>query len=64
MDMKQHIKEKQEMNTYDLLRYELMEKEKEYLKAQILMELFLTRNYKKKELSVDKIYEDRYEKNK
>ena len=52
MDMKQHIKEKQEMNTYDLLRYELMEKEKEYLKAQILMELFLTRNYKKRELSL------------
>ena len=60
--MKQQEKEKREMNTYDLLRYDLMEKEKEYLKAQIQMELFLTRTYKSKD--VEKIYKDRYEKDK
>ena len=60
--MKRHEKEKHEMNTYDLLRYDLMEKEKEYLKAQIQMELFLTRTYKSKD--VEKIYKDRHEKDK
>ena len=60
--MKRHEKEKREMNTYDLLRYDLMEKEKEYLKAQIQMELFLTRTYNSKD--VEKIYKDRHEKDK
>ena len=60
--MKQQEKEKREMYTYDLLRYDLMEKEKEYLKAQIQMELFLTRTHLTKD--VDKIYKDRYEKDK
>ena len=38
------LKERQELETHDRLRYDLGEKEKDYLKAQIRMELFLTRN--------------------
>jgi hypothetical protein len=51
------LKERQELETHDRLRYDLGEKEKDYLKAQIRMELFLTRNVKG---DIDEIYKDRY----
>jgi hypothetical protein len=52
------LKERQELETHDRLRYDLGEKEKDYLKAQIRMELFLTRNVVKGD--IDEIYKDRY----